>query len=345
MMPNRMPRDARALAEQLEEEGVPYEVLEDAVRSLVASREEALAGGAADTADLDRQVDFLVRARVAWESLRWMKVRLARWDRSPMGAELDGGRFRLVERVRGRADCGQFRVEQAGDPTTGLLATVGRHAARSPSAIEELGRRLAWEAPGVMPLRHLGRIDGSEHVALVEREPDGTPSHQLALPLAPAAAVHLARQLAAVLAGFHAAVGPLRFLRPELVYVDDRLSLTGLAPRAEAFLAGAAPSYQAPPVFDTAFAAPEVIELDEVTPAADVFSLAAMVGLWLTGEHLFGGDTGVEQMEAIASGRGRLWQGPVAIGMVLADAVATEPADRPPLARFVEDLERTAGRP
>lgn len=367
-----MTTDARAFAERLEEAGVPYEVLEDVIRSLAASRERfadgrlpagvlgevarelpaalaaevaALAGGPAHTGDLDRAVDFLVSARVAWESVRWLRTRLARWDRFPVGAELAGGRYRLVERVRGGAARGQFRAVVQGEETTGLV-TVGRHPAPARS-IEELGRQLAWQVPGVTPLRHVGRIDG-ELVAVIEQEPDGMPSHELALPLAPALAVRLAHQLAEVLAAFHAAVGPLRFLRPELVYVeegDGRVSLTALAPRAEAFLAGAAPSWGAPPLFDTAFAAPEVVRLGEPTAAADVFSLAAMVGLWLSGQHLFAGDTAMAQMEAIASGRGRLWQGPVAIGMVLADAVASEPTHRPTLARFIGDLERAAGRP
>jgi hypothetical protein len=137
----------------------------------------------------------------------------------------------------------------------------------------------------------------------------------------------------------------VRFLRPELVYVVDRpsgLELGGIAPRAEAFVAGATPCYGVGSLFDSVFAAPEVLAMAPAAAAADTFSFAAMIGFWLTGEHPFEGDTPVAQLGAIAAGRGRMWNGPVALGMVLADGLDPDPAARPSLADLVRALERAA---
>jgi hypothetical protein len=364
-----MTTNARAFAERLEDAGVPYELLEEVIRSWLTSRERlpdgalppgvlgelddphvpaALAGelaalgrGVAHTDDLDRAVEYLVTTRAAWEAVRWKRTRLARWDRFPVGCALDGGRFEITERLRGVAARGQFRATRPGEEATALV-TVGTAQARP---LAELVAALAWQGSGIAPLRVIEPIAGGERelVAMVEDEPPGMPSDQLMLPVAPAAAARLARQVADALAELHASAGAVRFLRPELVYVDDGgggPQLTALVPRAEAFLAGASPCYGVPSLFDAVYAAPEVLGLGVASAPADVFSLAAVVGYWVTGEHPFEGATPVAQMGAIAAGRGRLWSGPVALGMVLADALDPDPAARPPLGDLVRGLER-----
>ena len=365
--------NARALAERLEDAGASYEVLDDTIRSWATSRDElepgplpgevlgrldaeagelaaalgqpaaALRAGGAHTDDLDRAIDRLVEARAAWESLRWLRVRLSRWDRTPVGCDLDGGAYRLDARVRGEAQRGLYRGTARSDGGS-LLVTVTSGQA---GPLSERRRELGYKAPGIARLRHIGPIEGAGGlVGMVEEEPPGMPSSELPLPMPPEIAAHLARQIAGSLAAAHALAGPIRFLRPELIYVveeDGVLGLGGIAPRAEAFLAGATPCYGVPPLFDSVFAAPEVVALArEITPAADVFSLAAVVGLWLTGEHPFAGDTPVAQLSAIAAGRGRMWNGPVALGMVLADSFDPDPAARPTLGALAAALERAA---
>jgi len=176
----------------------------------------------------------------------------------------------------------------------------------------------------------------------------GRPTTELGLPMSIVDAVLIAIEVADVLHRVHRAGHVLRHLRPELVYVEPReggLRLAGLAPRAEPFLAGASPCYGVPPLFDTLFAAPEVIALSrDVTPAADVFSLCAALGLWLTGEHPFGGDDAISQMQAIMRHSGRVWRGPTALGMVLSAGLDHDPAHRPPLEQLATDLAAAARR-
>lgn len=369
-----MTTSARALAERLEDAGAPYELLDETIRSWATWREDlepgplpaevlgrldrdagelaaalgeppaAMRAGVADAGDLDRALEHLVTARAEWESVRWLRARLAGWDRFPLGCELDGGAYRLVERLRGHPARGLYRGTSRSDGGR-VLVTTSTVQARP---LADRRRELGYKVPGLARLRHIGPITGGpgDFVGLVEEEPVGRPSSQLARPMVPADAVRLARQVAEVLAAAHGEAGPLRFLRPELVYIDDGAGgrrLGGVAPRAEAFVAGAAPVHGVPPLFDTVFAAPEVIaQVSAVTAAADVFSLAAVVGCWLTGEHPFAGDTPLAQLEAIAAGRGRMWSGPVALGMVLADGLDPDPAARPSLADLVGGLERAA---
>jgi serine/threonine protein kinase len=199
---------------------------------------------------------------------------------------------------------------------------------------------------GIAPLRSVGPID-DEHDAMAEEEPAGRPASELPLPLWPGDAVELAAQVAAVLERVHAAGAVLRFLRPELVYLelaDGRPHLTGIAPRADLFVIGASAAYGAQPLFHHLFAAPEVLAMHKgITPAADVFSLCAALAVWLTGEHPFEGETVTAQLGAIAGGRGRPWRGPAELGMVLAAGLERAPRARPSLPALVRDLRAAAG--
>jgi hypothetical protein len=373
--PDEMSSSARALAERLEDAGAPYEILDETIRSWATAREaldpgplprdvlgrldvdagelaaalgqpaSALRSGVAHTDDLDRVIDRLVEAREAWESVRWLRTRRARWDRFPLDATLDGGAYRIIERVRGAPGRGFYRAICRSDGGRALVTTTTPHT----RPLEERRRELAYRTGGVARLRHVGPLDGHgrDVVGLVEEEPAGVPSAELTLPMAPLDAARLAHQVAAALAGVHAGGAVIRFLRPELVYVVEGagggVELGGIVPRAEAFVAGATPCYGVAPLFDSVFAAPEVLAMaPAVGAAADVFSLAAVVGFWVTGEHPFEGHTPVAQLGAIASGRGRIWNGPVALGMVLADGLDPDPAARPALADLVRALERAA---
>jgi eukaryotic-like serine/threonine-protein kinase len=203
---------------------------------------------------------------------------------------------------------------------------------------------------GIAPLVHIGPLAGhdEDYHALVEVEPPGRATTDLRLPMSVVDAVLVAVDVADVLHRVHRSGRVLRYLRPELTYVEPReggLRLTGLAPRAEPFLAGTSPCFGVPPLFDTLFAAPEVIALArDVTPAADVFSLCAALGLWLTGEHPFAGEDAISQMHAIMRQAGRVWRGPTALGMVLSAGLDRDPAHRPPLEQLATDLAAAARR-
>jgi hypothetical protein len=291
--------------------------------------------------DLDAAIRFLLQARGIWLAMARVREQTADPDDFPVGAAMDDGSL-IVEAIRGDDVRGMFR---AVDPRgRRLLVTV---TSRQRAAHQQLARELAFPVDGIAPLRYVGSL-GAESDALAEEEPDGRPSSELALPLRPDEAVALATQVAAVLERVHAAGLVLRFLRPELIYViqqDGRTALGGIAPRADLFVIGASAAYGAKPLFGQLFAAPEVLAMQKgITPAADVFSLCAALGLWLTGEHPFAGDTPTEQLGAIAGGRGRPWRGPVELGMVLAGGLERAPAARPTLPTLIANLRAAGAR-
>lgn len=257
----------------------------------------------------------------------------------PVGLTLEGGGV-VTEWIRGADARGMVR---AVAPDGGrLLVTL---TSRQKSPLEDLSDDLGYQVEGVARLREIAPL-GEQHDAMVEEEPAGRPSTEHPLPLDARTAVALAAELAAVLERAHDQGLVLLGLRPELIYLEQRgaaLHLTGIAPRADLFVAGASAVYGAKPLFDQLFAAPEFLTLQKtVTPAADVFSLAAVVALWLTGEHPFVGETQTAQLGAIVNGRGRPWRGPAALGMALSRGLERAPAARPTLASLIAEL-RAAG--
>ena len=322
--------------------------LETPTSPVLARWMESLVGSVAEAGDLDRVIRLLMQAHTTWTTAARVRAREEERRLFPIGGRLDGGRFTIHENIRGVPARGQYRALGRPAPPPGrFLVALGSPQKRTAG---EIRRELALEVEGISPLVHLGPLAGHEddYHALVEAEPMGRPTTELGLPMSIVDAVLIAIEVADVLHRAHRAGHVLRHLRPELVYVEPReggLRLAGLAPRAEPFLAGASPCYGVPPLFDTLFAAPEVIALSrDVTPAADVFSLCAALGLWLTGEHPFVGDDAISQMQAIMRHSGRVWRGPTALGMVLSAGLDHDPAHRPPLEQLASDLAAAARR-
>jgi hypothetical protein len=241
------------------------------------------------------QIDQLVR--LAWDFRRmyWM-------ENFPLGSALAGGRYEVRELLHGGADRGMYRgVDHQNGGS--VLVTIGttqreRH--------EHLLRKLGYGVPGIAELLHIGPLTDGEHTGMVEAEPSGVPVSTLRSPLAPVQAVRWALALARIAAEAHARGHVLVGLRPELVYVDGD-AFTGVAPRCEPFLATSERrDYGVAPCFDQFFMAPEVLSHPDEppSPAADVFSLSAILALWLTGEHPFEGE-GMLQAMAISAGQRR----------------------------------------
>ena len=322
--------------------------LESATSPVLDRWMSALRRSVAVAHDLDRIIQLLMQARSTWTSIRWMKARAqpARHE-FPIGAQLEAGTYIIVDHVRGEPARGMYRAVNrhlGGDQR--YLVTMGTPQRRAPG---ERTRELAFAVEGVAPLRYIGPVAGhaSDYHAMVEDEPVGRPSSTLALPLTPAAAIELVTDVAHVLERLHATGSVVRHLRPQLIYVEHRGTaprLSGLVPRAEQFLSDVtSPCYGVPPLFEDVFYAPEVLALaPTVTPAADVFSLCAILGLWLTGEHPFSGHTPMDQLASIYQGRGRSWRGPKELGEVLGAGLEPDPRQRPPLDRLVRDVAAAA---
>ncbi len=265
----------------------------------------------------------------------------------PIGARVEGTELVLTERVRGCPARGLYRavVDRADDGRTYMVTTTNRQT----RALSEVRDDLDFGFEGVPPLCAVAPLTGSDdtHHALVEEEPVGRPSVDGAA-LSTSMALTLAIELAKVVARAHAAGRILSYLRPELVYVaGEDFRLAGFTPRPEHFIVGAAAhSSGVGPLFDTIYSAPEVLALStHRTPAADVFSLSACLGRWLTGEHPFAGDTVQSRMMAIATGRRRKWSGPADLEPLVSAGLAADPEARPTLARFIEQLEEATGAP
>lgn len=249
--------------------------------------------------------------------------------RFPEGIRIADGRWTIVETLRGEPDRGMYRA--AGDPPA--LVTMSSPQQR-PHA--ELRARLGHAVPGVAPLIAITTVtlDGVDHDALVEREPDGEPLTRRR----PADPRAVGRELAAIVARAHAAGHVLGGIRPELVYTDGA-RCTGVAPRAEPFWAGASERcYGVAPCFEQVYQSPEALALRPVTPASDVFSLCATLAYLLDGEPPFAGATLVDRLAAALRGAHRQLGGPA----VLRAGLAADPERRPSAAAVAAALAGSA---
>lgn len=268
--------------------------------------------------------------------------RFERMARFPIGETLCGGRYVIVEPLRGGPDRGMYRAR---------IDTTDRHAivTLGPSQTEPeavLHSRLALPVQGIAPLLYVGRLEAeteARYTGMVEHEPTGKPaSHALHPPLDIATCARLSVALAAIVRRAHANDHVIGGLRPELIYVADRPPrITAIAPRCERFLLTAGQvDYGVPPCFDRFYLAPETIiaPFAPLTVAGDVFSLAAIAALWATGEHPFEGE-GMTQVAAIVGNRRRPWRGSPALAEVIDAGLAADPAQRLSLTTLMERLE------
>jgi hypothetical protein len=139
---------------------------------------------------------------------------------------------------------------------------------------------------------------------LVEAEPAGIPLSTPGFPMPPHTALPLFAQLVAIASAAHAAGLVLQGLRPELVYVARGPSgpvITGAVPRWAAFAAGATWPRELVTEYPFAavYAAPDVAAGAAPTPAADVFSVCAVLLYLLRRRlpHQDAGDAPMAQVE------------------------------------------------
>lgn len=241
----------------------------------------------------------------------------------PIGATLDHGAWTLTECLAGEPARGRYRAR--GRDGASALVTLA-HYQRGPVDLDHYAMR----APRIATLRHVGRLEPplGRYDGLVEDEPAGAVLADL-----PAPPLDVA--LAIVIDGCelvdaaHAAGIVLRGLRPELIYVDGP-RITGVAPRCEEFMATSTPpSSGVLHPFLRYYLAPEILRLQPVTPAADVFSLGAILGELATGEHPFEGEHILDQLYAVTGNARRPWRGPDPLRAIVDRAVAPDPGRRP----------------
>jgi eukaryotic-like serine/threonine-protein kinase len=266
-------------------------------------------------------------------------------DELPVGATLNRGAYQISERLRGTRDRGMYRARSALDLGQGsFLVTLGTRQSR-PHA--ELADALALPAPKVAALRFVGPLEGDlpgSHDALVEDEPAGQPL-SVRQPPGRGQLAAIGIELCGVLEALHAGGQLLGGVHPEQVYVQpgggDALVLSGVAPRAERFLDTAVPpDHGVPSMFDDLYASPEAMNLEPLTPASDVFSLACLLAHLAAGQHPFEGDDLGRQALAIARGRRRAFRGGAALKPVLEAALVAEPGRRPTVVALAAGLRK-----
>jgi hypothetical protein len=250
-----------------------------------------------------------------------------------IGARLAG--FEIVEHVRGDLLRAQYRGRELATGRA-VLITTGTEQ-RDLAAV---AGALALDVPGIAPLRHVGpiAIAGTTFHAMVEDEPAGAP----VTPADRATAVWIVLETARIVRAAHARGVAIGGLRPELIYGWGTLpQLAGVAPRCERFwITAKSPSPGVVSPFPCFYLAPELLRrpFDPPAPAADVFSLYAILAHWLAGEHPFEGEAN-QQILTIAAGRRRPWRGSEDDGDTIALGLADDPDDRQDLDTLIRWLE------
>lgn len=259
----------------------------------------------------------------------------------PLERELDDGSYQITEHLWGTPDRGCYRGIRLldGEP---VVVALGSPQQRGRT---ELVAALTLAGPGIVPLRGIAELieeNESPLSALIEDAPPGMPLASIALPFSLADAVGLGIALARVIKQVHAHGQIVRGIRPELVYVDGKRSLSGLVPRCELFWSLApAPGYGVAPCFEELYLAPEILAGRDAVPASDVFSLCALLAHVASGEHPFAAPSMMGQITAIAAGKRGRWNGPEVLAGILDAGLAADPAKRPSPARVIEALEKT----
>ena len=252
----------------------------------------------------------------------------------PIGVTLQQGRWTVTEWLAGEQARGRYRVRDASGKA-GLLTL----APAQKRTTAELYQRFTSVALGVAELRYVGPLEttAARYDGLIEDEPAGTPLAGRAM----GAPIAFVASLCELMARAHVTGFVAAGLRPELVYVDDAGRVTAVAPRCEPFLftAGASSSGVVH-CFDDYFAAPEVLRTKPPppAPAADVFSLTAILALLVSEEHPFVGDDATTQLFSITGGQRRPWRGPEALREIVDRGLDPVPERRPTAAELAAAL-------
>jgi serine/threonine protein kinase len=260
----------------------------------------------------------------------------------PIGFTVDQGGYIVSERLFGERARGIYRGVNAWDFQRTMLITVTTEQERP---LDQLMSELAREVKGIARLRHIGEVEpvrpgAGRYDAMVEEEPPGQPLSQLQWPLSPAEVIGLGRQIAEVLERAHQRGFALGGLHPELIYLDERMGLTGIVSRPLQFAATARPpSYGLRPLFRASYDPPELLSAGKREPAGDVFSLSALMAHLVSGQHPYQGERRVSQVISILQGGRREFAGPARWRPLLDRGLAADAAERPPAAELVAAIE------
>lgn len=241
--------------------------------------------------------------------------------------------FALDHWVGGSDDWGLQAGRDRRDRSRVLIATTAPHI----DSIDTLVARFGPNSAG--PVLAVGREQRAYHPVdvLVERLPAGHAS--TATSMDSAAQRRLFAAAAEWLAPLHARGLVVGSLRPELVFVDDAGALTGIAPYSELFYRGLASTSTGKRYpFAELYMAPELIRVESVGPAADVFCLAGCFARWHFGRYPFAGESFLERVVGLASGVLASELDASTLPRIVQRSLASDPAERPSLRDLIAEL-------
>lgn len=218
--------------------------------------------------------------------------------------------YRLLERV---GEGGTAEVYRAEHPQHGLCAfkLLRPRLKSDPTAVERFLREAGYGTrvrhAGVVRTYQYGEDDGLHFLALewATGEPLAALIHRSA-PVAPQRVAPIIRQLADALAAAHVVGIIHRDLKPENIMFDESTGATklldfGIA-RDEALGAEDRLTRSGFFVGTLHFVAPEALSGDLVDARADIYSLATIAYVMLTGRHPFTGRTPREMFQQLLVG-------------------------------------------
>jgi serine/threonine-protein kinase len=266
--------------------------------------------------------------------------------------------YRLLERV---GEGGTADIYRAEHPQHGRCAfkVLRPRLEGDPTAVQRFLREASYGArvhhPGVVRTYAYGEAEGLHYLALewAAGEPLADFLHH-SVPLAPAMAIPLVRQLADALDAAHRAGIVHRDLKPDNIMYDRASGTTKLLDFGIARDAGLAPEERLTRtgffVGTLRYVAPEALSGDLVDARADIYSLATIAYYMLTGVHPYPGGSPRELFQQLltrdplplrAAAPGRFSP---ELEAAMMQGLHRDPAARPgDVAGFAAGLERSAG--
>jgi hypothetical protein len=267
----------------------------------------------------------------------------------PDGLTIASGAYVVRTRLQGD---GSQQLWLATHVATGSLAVAAVDYQFSRNTVEMVRARVEPDGDGVPLLDYIGPLDPNDNPdyrsywALVERAP-GTWLPNIVTPHDPQLAVGVAAGLgesAAAILKSLCARGPVpTVIRPELMWAmrdRERAVVTAVSTRAPGLFSLSREDAATYPVFATRYEAPELRAGASATPSAAVYSLGLMVAEWATGQGY---------AKAIYRDYGRqprdlalAMELPAALESAIRAAIDPDPANRPSLTQFGDELARFA---
>jgi hypothetical protein len=236
---------------------------------------------------------------------------------------------------------GLCRARRADGGPGRFLATI---TSKQKPSYEALYRALHVPVGGVATIRWIGPLETlAEDDVLVEDEPPGVPTTEAdGRPHNLESAIRLAIAVADVVRQIHLNGVVCGYLRPQLIYAEVHavLHLRGLTWRPEVFRLTATPaSHIVLPMFEDLYIAPELLRGTPLTPAADVFSLCAIVIRWISGVPPFIGNSFMDQAASVFTNRRAPWSAPAWLVEVIEAGLEPEATKRPSLDELANRLQ------